>query len=181
MLLVEYVTCRTCKSPDTDLKKGENRLFFVTCNSCGSRRSVAFVLPKNHNLYLILTFHIVLSRPVSKLPLGKEEGRRFKFISVLPSEHYKSVWYLCMVSFGNRMWCFSVWPGYESGYSAPKTIHKEITREWVDVMAFVNSPSVAVDIRVRFFSCSSCSSHLQPHCIAQPGGTWFPRLVILLI
>jgi hypothetical protein len=42
---VEYVTCRTCKSPDTDLKKGENRLFFVTCNSCGSRRSVAYVYP----------------------------------------------------------------------------------------------------------------------------------------
>lgn len=41
--ILEYVTCRTCKSPDTDLKKGENRLFFVTCNSCGSRRSVAAI------------------------------------------------------------------------------------------------------------------------------------------
>ncbi|KAI5859190.1 domain found in IF2B/IF5-domain-containing protein [Tricharina praecox] len=41
--ILEYVTCRTCKSPDTDLKKGENRLFFVTCNSCGSRRSVATI------------------------------------------------------------------------------------------------------------------------------------------
>lgn len=41
--ILEYVTCRTCKSPDTDLRKGENRLFFVTCNSCGSRRSVAAI------------------------------------------------------------------------------------------------------------------------------------------
>jgi len=41
--IVEYVTCRTCKSPDTDLKKGENRLLFITCNSCGSRRSVAAI------------------------------------------------------------------------------------------------------------------------------------------
>lgn len=38
-LLVEYVTCKTCKSPDTRLEK-ENRIFFVECNSCGSRRSV---------------------------------------------------------------------------------------------------------------------------------------------
>ncbi|EAU83828.2 translation initiation factor [Coprinopsis cinerea okayama7 len=37
--LVEYVTCKTCKSPDTLLTK-ENRIFFVACESCGSRRSV---------------------------------------------------------------------------------------------------------------------------------------------
>lgn len=36
---VEYVTCKTCKSPDTLLVK-ENRIFFVACESCGSRRSV---------------------------------------------------------------------------------------------------------------------------------------------
>ncbi|RPA95850.1 hypothetical protein L873DRAFT_1812156 [Choiromyces venosus 120613-1] len=46
--ILEYVTCRTCKSPDTDLKKGENRLFFVTCNSCGSRRSVALLVPPHY-------------------------------------------------------------------------------------------------------------------------------------
>jgi translation initiation factor 2 subunit 2 len=40
---VEYVTCKTCRSPDTELSKGENRLYFVTCNSCGSRRSVAAI------------------------------------------------------------------------------------------------------------------------------------------
>ncbi|KAI4089397.1 MAG: hypothetical protein LQ344_005399 [Seirophora lacunosa] len=28
---------------DTDLNKGENRLYFVTCNSCGSRRSVTAI------------------------------------------------------------------------------------------------------------------------------------------
>jgi len=38
--IVDYVVCKTCKSPDTELSKGENRLSFVTCNSCGSRRSV---------------------------------------------------------------------------------------------------------------------------------------------
>lgn len=25
--LVEYVTCKTCRSPDTELNKGENRLY----------------------------------------------------------------------------------------------------------------------------------------------------------
>lgn len=41
--IMEYVTCKTCRSPDTELNKGENRLYFVTCNSCGSRRSVAAI------------------------------------------------------------------------------------------------------------------------------------------
>lgn len=40
---VEYVTCKTCKSPDTELSKGENRLYFITCNNCGSRRSVTAI------------------------------------------------------------------------------------------------------------------------------------------
>jgi uncharacterized Zn finger protein len=43
MITVEYVTCKTCRSPDTELNKGENRLYFVTCNSCGSRRSVTAI------------------------------------------------------------------------------------------------------------------------------------------
>jgi len=38
--ILEYVICKTCRSADTELSKGENRLYFVTCNSCGSRRSV---------------------------------------------------------------------------------------------------------------------------------------------
>jgi len=37
--IVEYVSCKTCKSPDTLLTK-ENRIFFMSCESCGSRRSV---------------------------------------------------------------------------------------------------------------------------------------------
>ncbi|KAI9855372.1 MAG: hypothetical protein M1813_009830 [Trichoglossum hirsutum] len=41
--IVEYVTCKTCRSPDTELNKGENRLSFITCNSCGSRRSVTAI------------------------------------------------------------------------------------------------------------------------------------------
>ncbi|BFZ63962.1 translation initiation factor eIF-2 beta subunit [Saitoella coloradoensis] len=40
--IVEYVTCKTCKSPDTVLEK-ENRMFFTQCESCGSRRSVATI------------------------------------------------------------------------------------------------------------------------------------------
>jgi translation initiation factor 2 subunit 2 len=43
IIIVEYVTCKTCRSPDTELNKGENRLYFVTCNSCGSRRSVTAI------------------------------------------------------------------------------------------------------------------------------------------
>ena len=43
LLKGEYVTCKTCRSPDTELSKGENRLYFVTCNSCGSRRSVTAI------------------------------------------------------------------------------------------------------------------------------------------
>jgi len=38
----DYVTCRTCKSHETTLKK-ENRLYFVQCKSCGSSRSVAAI------------------------------------------------------------------------------------------------------------------------------------------
>jgi len=41
--IVEYVTCKTCRSGNTELSKGENRLYFVTCNSCGSRRSVTAI------------------------------------------------------------------------------------------------------------------------------------------
>jgi len=35
----EYVTCHTCRSPDTILHK-ETRLFFLQCEQCGSRCSV---------------------------------------------------------------------------------------------------------------------------------------------
>ncbi|KAI7825105.1 domain found in IF2B/IF5-domain-containing protein [Gamsiella multidivaricata] len=40
--IVEYVTCKTCKSPDTLLTK-ENRLFFLQCEACGSTRSVTTI------------------------------------------------------------------------------------------------------------------------------------------
>jgi translation initiation factor 2 subunit 2 len=35
----EYVTCHTCRSPDTILNK-EERLFFLQCMTCHSRCSV---------------------------------------------------------------------------------------------------------------------------------------------
>ncbi len=41
---VEYVVCKTCKSPDTLLNK-ENRLYFVTCESCGSRECLFSSFP----------------------------------------------------------------------------------------------------------------------------------------
>jgi len=41
--IVEYVTCKTCRSPNTKLEKGENRLYFVECQNCGSRRSVTAI------------------------------------------------------------------------------------------------------------------------------------------
>jgi len=38
----EYVTCHTCRSPDTILTK-ENRLFFLQCETCGAHCSVAAI------------------------------------------------------------------------------------------------------------------------------------------
>lgn len=40
--IVEYVTCKTCKSAETLMSK-ENRLFFLQCESCGSTRSVSAI------------------------------------------------------------------------------------------------------------------------------------------
>ncbi|KAJ3383802.1 hypothetical protein HDU92_003924 [Lobulomyces angularis] len=40
--IVEYVTCKTCKSGETTLTK-ENRLFFLQCESCGSTRTVSAI------------------------------------------------------------------------------------------------------------------------------------------
>jgi len=40
--ITEYVACRTCRSPETYLKK-ENRLYFLCCQTCGSTRSVAAI------------------------------------------------------------------------------------------------------------------------------------------
>lgn len=38
----EYVTCKTCRSPETQLSK-DNRLFFIKCESCGASRSVTTI------------------------------------------------------------------------------------------------------------------------------------------
>ncbi|KAJ2745137.1 translation initiation factor eIF-2 beta subunit [Coemansia sp. BCRC 34301] len=40
--IVEYVTCKSCKSGETSLTK-ENSLSFVKCENCGSMRSVAAI------------------------------------------------------------------------------------------------------------------------------------------
>jgi translation initiation factor 2 subunit 2 len=40
--IMEYVTCHMCKTPETSLTRDNvTRLFFLDCDSCGSRRSVA--------------------------------------------------------------------------------------------------------------------------------------------
>lgn len=40
--MLEYVMCRSCRSPDTVLMRDANtRLYFVSCESCGAKRSVA--------------------------------------------------------------------------------------------------------------------------------------------
>lgn len=38
----EYVTCHTCRSPETILQK-DTRIFFLQCETCGSRCSVASI------------------------------------------------------------------------------------------------------------------------------------------
>ncbi len=38
----EYVTCHTCRSPDTILQK-DTRLYFLQCETCHSRCSVASI------------------------------------------------------------------------------------------------------------------------------------------
>ena len=40
--ILEYVTCKTCRSAETNMTK-DNRLFFVVCESCGSSRSVTAI------------------------------------------------------------------------------------------------------------------------------------------
>ncbi|EST08564.1 Translation initiation factor IF2/IF5 [Kalmanozyma brasiliensis GHG001] len=40
--ITEYVICKTCKRPETKLSK-ENRIYFVTCEKCGSQRSVSAI------------------------------------------------------------------------------------------------------------------------------------------
>lgn len=40
--ITEYVICKTCKRPETLLSK-KDRIFFVTCEKCGSQRSVSAI------------------------------------------------------------------------------------------------------------------------------------------
>lgn len=49
----EYVTCHTCRSPDTILQK-DTRLFFLQCETCGSRCSVASIKSGFQVSYLYL-------------------------------------------------------------------------------------------------------------------------------
>jgi len=40
--IAEYVACRNCRSPNTTLERN-NRLYFLCCNACNSKRSVAVI------------------------------------------------------------------------------------------------------------------------------------------
>jgi len=73
---VEYVVCKTCKSPDTLLNK-ENRLYFITCESCGSRkfpscRLSPVVAVLNRFIILKQDVRSLLSRLVSRLKSAEE-------------------------------------------------------------------------------------------------------------
>lgn len=42
--IIEYVTCKTCKSMNTEMKReSANRLHFLSCKACGSTRSVTSI------------------------------------------------------------------------------------------------------------------------------------------
>lgn len=51
----EYVTCHTCRSPDTILQK-DTRLFFLQCETCGSRCSVASIKSGFQVSYVLLFY-----------------------------------------------------------------------------------------------------------------------------
>lgn len=72
--IVEYVTCKICKSSDTLLGK-ENRLYFITCESCGS--SELFKVPRRTFEADIQDDRFLQSRPVTK-PKSESESRRLR-------------------------------------------------------------------------------------------------------
>ena len=42
--IVEYVTCKMCRSPNTTLTRNSvNRLYILDCEDCGSNRSVTVI------------------------------------------------------------------------------------------------------------------------------------------
>lgn len=89
----EYVTCHTCRSPDTILQK-DTRLFFLQCETCGSRCSVAsiksgfqvnyYIYVKNNFKMLNFTF---LNFVYSFFRLSPE--RELLFVQKLP-KHFST-------------------------------------------------------------------------------------------
>lgn len=65
----EYVTCHTCRSPDTILQK-DTRLFFLQCETCGSRCSVASIKSGFQVNYFLIKNNIftnIIMQDVSQL------------------------------------------------------------------------------------------------------------------
>jgi len=68
--ILEYVQCRTCKSLETKLEK-ENRLLFMRCDTCGSKRSVAQVKQGFQAAPKTLRFRAAMYRP--RFPSSKHQ------------------------------------------------------------------------------------------------------------
>lgn len=65
--VVEYVTCKTCRSGETSLHK-ENRLTFLKCEVCGSNRTVAAIKSGFRVRFLLAGCFLIhsFSRPKQK-------------------------------------------------------------------------------------------------------------------
>ena len=74
----EYVTCHTCRSPDTILQK-DTRLFFLQCETCGSRCSVASI---KSGFQVINKFIHRLSRSKKKEKEKYQQALIYSFICV---------------------------------------------------------------------------------------------------
>lgn len=65
----EYVTCHTCRSPDTILQK-DTRLFFLQCETCGSRCSVASIKSGFQVTFIIFGYYRVTQNQTDALIIG---------------------------------------------------------------------------------------------------------------
>lgn len=88
--ILEYVICKTCLSPSTELSKGENRLYFVTCNSCGSRQVHYFQYSRLcTNLHLGDQYKLSRLGSVLKLERGSDNRSKMCYDGTLMQ------WYQC--------------------------------------------------------------------------------------
>merc|ERR1711997_1093092 len=95
----EYVTCHTCRSPDTILNK-ETRLFFLQCMTCHSRCSVLTIktgfrpslardLPSGLNSNFKCIFFVFLGIKCPKFPFAILIVRLFLLFSAKPQNPFE--------------------------------------------------------------------------------------------